>query len=129
MPLDLKSKRSWVHLNVFLFNTIIKEIDIIIGFDRQDKILFDEDVYVKRETILNSLINYEFEYASEIDYFLQSASNNFGFFSFKKLEQKLIHKELEKTICKFIDSSFHRDAKDRYEDGDLEYESEEDEVR
>lgn len=52
---------------------------------------------------MESLSTYEFEGVSEIEHFLQSASNNKGFYSFKKLEVKLIHKELEKNAVRFID--------------------------
>ncbi|EAS05696.2 Rdx family protein (macronuclear) [Tetrahymena thermophila SB210] len=82
------------------------EIKKILGFDNQDKQVFDDDVYVKKESVLKSLENYEFEGSSQIGHFIQSASNNKGYLSFKKLEQKLIHKDIEQNCYRFVDSSF-----------------------
>lgn len=57
----------------------------------------DSDVYVSLDSIKKSLLNYEFTLSSEMLHFMQSAAATYpgNYISFKKLELKFIHKDLD----------------------------------
>jgi len=63
-----------------------------VGFDNSDKVIFEDDMYLKKGKIIKSLRFKEFEIFED---FLDSTTNGKGFCSLKKLEQKFIHKNLE----------------------------------
>lgn len=83
-------------------------------------------MYVRLEKIISSLKDYEFSLTPEMTHFFASAVNHTGtHYSFKKLEAKLIHREVDRPHFVFSsnpnDALTHQMEPASEEEGDADY--------